>query len=165
MIVFDSSTLILLAKAELLDAFIDDYKKAVIVPQEVNEECCHRKNSFDALLIRKRIEDKKIKTARIHNIRLCEKFMKDFSIDRGEAEALVLFLEKKALLLAVDDKNAIKACKILKIPFASALTILVRLVVKGVIENDEARKKIDILAKYGRYKDIMINEARKKAQL
>ena len=121
--------------------------------------------SFDALLIRKRIEDKKIKTARIHNIRLCEKFMKDFSIDRGEAEALVLFLEKKALLLAVDDKNAIKACKILKIPFASALTILVRLVVKGVIENDEARKKIDILAKYGRYKDIMINEARKKAQL
>jgi len=47
MIVFDSSTLILLAKAELLDAFIDDYKKAVIVPQEVNEECCHRKNSFD----------------------------------------------------------------------------------------------------------------------
>jgi len=91
--------------------------------------------------------------------------MKDFSIDRGEAEALVLFLEKKALLLAVDDKNAIKACKILKIPFASALTILVRLVVKGVIENDEARKKIDILAKYGRYKDIMINEARKKAQL
>src|SRR3990167_2477515 len=114
MIVFDSSTLILLAKAELLDAFIDDYKKVVIIPQEVNEECCSKKDSFDALLIRKRIEEKRIKTARIHNTELCERFIKDFSIDMGEAEALVLFLEKKALLLAVDDKNAIKACKILR---------------------------------------------------
>ena len=165
MIVFDSSTLILLAKVELLDAFLDDYKKVVMIPQEVNEECCSRKNSFDALLIRKRIEEKKIKTARIHNIELCERFIKDFSIDRGEAEALVLFLEKKALLLAVDDKNAIKACKILKIPFASALTILVRLVARGVIESDDARKKIDILAKYGRYKHTMIKEARERLNL
>ena len=165
MIVFDSSTLILLAKAELLDAFIDDYKKVVIVPQEVNEECCSRKDSFDALLIRKRIEEKKIKTAKIHNVELGKRFMKDFSIDRGEAEALVLFLEKKALLLAVDDKNAIKACKILKIPFASALTILVRLVARGIIESDDARKKIDIFAKYGRYKDTMIKEAREGLNL
>ena len=165
MIVFDSSTLILLAKVELLDAFIDDYKKVVIIPQEANEECCSKKDSFDALLIRKRIEEKKIKTARIHNIELCERFIKDFSIDRGEAEALVLFLEKKALLLAVDDKNAIKACKILKIPFVSALTILVRLVARGIIETDDARKKIDILAKYGRYKDTMIEEARERLNL
>ncbi|MBI5678767.1 MAG: hypothetical protein HZC52_09855 [Planctomycetes bacterium] len=165
MIVFDSSTLILLAKVELLDAFIDDYKKVVIIPQEVNEECCSKKGSFDALLIRKRIEEKRIKTARIHNTELCERFIKDFSIDMGEAEALVLFLEKKALLLAVDDKNAIKACKILKIPFASALTILARLVVRGVIESDAARKKIDVLAKYGRYKDTMIKEARERFNL
>jgi predicted nucleic acid-binding protein len=165
MIVFDSSTLILLAKIELIDAFIDDYKKVVIIPQEVNEECCSKKDSFDALLIRKRIEEKKIKTARIHNNELCERFIKDFSIERGEAGALVLFLEKKTLLLAVDDKNAIKACKILKIPFASALTILVRLVARGAIENDDARKKIDMLAKYGRYKDTMIQEARERLYL
>ena len=88
MIVFDSSTLILLAKAELLDAFIDDYKKVVIVPQEVNEECCSRKDSFDALLIRKRIEEKKIKTAKIHNVELGKRFMKDFSIDRGRGRGI-----------------------------------------------------------------------------
>ena len=42
----------------------------------------------------------------------------------------------------MDDKNAIKACKILKIPFASALTILVRLVARGIIESDDARKRL-----------------------
>lgn len=91
--------------------------------------------------------------------------MKDFSIDKGEAEALVLYLENKALLLAVDDKNAIKACKILKIPFTSALTILIRLVARGVMGTDDARKKLDMLAKYGRYKDTMIRETKERLNI
>ncbi len=165
MIVFDSSTLILLAKVELLDDFIGDYKGEIIIPNEVKEECCSRKTSFDALLIRRRIEEKKIKTVKIHNAELSEKFMKDFSIAKGEAEALVLFIEKKALLFAVDDRNAIKACKILKIPFASAFSILVRMVERGILDIIKAKVKLEMLAKYGRYKDSMIKEAKERLNI
>lgn len=169
MIVFDSSTLILLAKVEILDDFLNDYKGEVIIPYEVKEECCGRKNSFDALLIGKRVEEKKIKTGKIHNVELCEKFVKDFSISKGEAEALVLFIEKKAetkaKLFAADDKNAIKASKILMIPFTSALAILARLVEKGAIDNANAKVKIGMLARYGRYKESMIKEAKERLHI
>lgn len=75
MIVFDSSTLLLLAKSGLLDDFIADYRGEFIIPSEVKEEICDRKNSFDALLIQKRIDEEKIKAVKVHNIKLCEKFM------------------------------------------------------------------------------------------
>ena len=62
MIVFDSSTLLLLVKSGLLDNFISDYTDEIIIPVEVKEEeSCDRKNSFDALLIQKRINEKKDK--------------------------------------------------------------------------------------------------------
>ena len=160
MIVFDSSTLILLAKVELLDDFINDFNGEVIIPLEVKEECCNKKNSFDALLIGRRIAEHKIRVVKIHNAELCKKFMLDFSIAQGEAETLVLLTEAKAALLAVDDRNAIKACRILNIPFTSALAILIRLVERGIIDTNKAKVKLDLLVKNGRYKDTMIKEAK-----
>lgn len=77
MIVFDSSTLLLLAKSGLLDNFISDYKGEIIIPMEVKEESCDRENSFDALLIQERIAEKKIKAVKAHNMKLCEKFMQE----------------------------------------------------------------------------------------
>jgi predicted nucleic acid-binding protein len=48
----------------------------------------------------------------------------------GEAEALVLALEKEAVVVATDDRNAIRACKVLRINFVTSLGILVRAVEK-----------------------------------
>ena len=165
MIVFDSSTLLLLAKSGLLDNFISDYTDEIIIPVEVKEESCDRKNSFDALLIQERIAEKKIKAVKVHNIKLCEKFMQDFSIAKGEAEALVLSLEKKAALLAVDDKNAIKASRILKIPFTTAISILVRLAERRIIDINKAKEDLRLLAVYGRYKDTTIREVRERLKI
>lgn len=164
MIVFDSSTLLLLVKSGLLDNFISDYTDEIIIPMEVKEESCDRKNSFDALLIQERIAEKKIKAVKVHNIKLCEKFMQDFSIAKGEAEALVLSLEKKALF-AVDDKNAIKASRILKIPFTTAISILVRLAEKHIIDINKAKEGLRLLAVYGRYKDTTIREAMERLKI
>ena len=58
MIVFDSSTLILLAKKELLDVFLNNFDGIVAIPKVVREETCNKK-TFDALLIEKRIEEEK----------------------------------------------------------------------------------------------------------
>lgn len=165
MIIFDSSTLILLAKVGLLDHFIDNYKDRILIPEEVATECCHRKDTFDALLIQKRIAEKNIIVYKASNVLLCRKLMEDFSIDRGEAEAIVLTLDKRAKLLGVDDRNAIKACRILKVPFTSAASILVRLVEHGVINSDAAKLKLELLIKYGRYSAVIINQIKNRLKL
>lgn len=91
--------------------------------------------------------------------------MQDFSIAKGGAEALVLAFEEKAALLAVDDKNAIKASKILKIPFTTAISILVRLAERGIIDINKATEGLGLLAVYGRYKDTTIREARERLKI
>ena len=162
MVVFDSSTLILLAKADILDNFINDYEGKLLVPREVEKESCERKMSFDALLIRKRIQEKIIGVANISNASLCARLMEDFRLGRGEAEALVLSIERRAKLVATDDKNAIKACKLLKLSFTSAIAILIRLLEKGVIDTEKAKEAINALIKYGRYRSEIVREAKQR---
>lgn len=165
MIVFDSSTLILLAKVELLDYFISEYNGKILIPREVEAECGHKKESFDAMLIHKRIGERKIDVSEVSNVALCKKLMEDFSIDRGEAEVIALALDKRAKLIAVDDKNAIKACRILKIPFSSAVAILVRLVEHDVIDINTARGKLELLIKYGRYSNAIIKQVKDRLKI
>lgn len=164
MVVFDSSTLILLAKADILDQFINDYEGKVLVPREVEKESCERKMSFDALLIRKRIQEKIIGVANISNTSLCARLMEDFRLGRGEAEALVLAIERKAKLVATDDKNAIKACKILKLSFTSAIAILIRLSEKGAIETERIKAALNTLIKNGRYSGEILKEVKERLE-
>jgi predicted nucleic acid-binding protein len=165
MIVFDSSTLILLAKAEMLDCFLDDYQGKVLIPREVEAESCARKKSPDSLLLQKRIQEGRIKVVRVSSARLCGQFMRDFNMSRGEAEALALAIEKKANLVATDDRNAIKACKLLRIPFASAIAILTRMAERKAIEADRVGAALNALQKYGRYSDEIIREASEKLKI
>ncbi len=159
MIVFDSSTLILLAKAELLDDFLDDYTGTVLIPREVETECCRTQGRFDALLIRTRIRENKIGVAKISNTTLRTRLMRDFRISKGEAEALVLAQEKEATLVATDDKNAITACKLLRIPFTSAIALLVRMTDTGAVGADRAHAAFKALARYGRYSERILQDA------
>jgi predicted nucleic acid-binding protein len=165
MIVFDSSTLTLLAKTGLLDDFLDDYQGKVLIPREVEVESCGKKQSFDALLLRKRIQENRIGVAKVSGPRLCEQLMRDFNICRGEAEGLVLAIEKKANLVATDDKNVVKACKLLKIPLTSAIAILIRMAERKVLERDKISAALDALLKYGRYSDGIIKEARERLRI
>ena len=150
MIVFDSSTLILLAKAELLDVFLHNYKNAIIVSQGVEKECSHKK-TFDAMLIQKRIEEGKIVVKEIKNSAATETLSKDFRLNIGEAETLSLALQEKASLVATDDKNAINACKLLRIPFTSAIGILLVLYEKSLLKKEDAKFKLEKLIRHGRY--------------
>jgi len=162
MIVFDSSALILLTKVELLDEFLGDYEGKILIPREVEVESCSRKESFDALFIRDRIKERKISVAKVSNVALRSRLMRDFHICKGEAEALVLALEMKAKLVATDDKNAIKACKLLKLSFTSAIAILVKMAERKVIDAEKARVALKALTKYGRYSEGIIKVAKEK---
>src|SRR5574341_1573413 len=106
MIVFNSSTLILLGKAELLDTFLAEFKDKVVIPKQVQTECCEEKQSVDALLIRKAIQEKRLFVQPLKDKKLHGKILADFPLGKGEAEALALAASQKAQLLATDDKKA-----------------------------------------------------------
>ena len=164
MIVFDASTLILIAKVELLDLFLASVSVPVAIPAEVEKECCGSKKALDAVIIQRALDESRIKTVVVKNRRLVGKLQADFSLGRGEAEAIALAVNEKAEVLAIDDKNGINACKLLGVAFTTAVGILIRGRERGLLEESEALEKLSSLAKHGRYKDSIIEDARRKLE-
>jgi predicted nucleic acid-binding protein len=164
MIVFDASTLILIAKVELLDLFLASVSVPVAIPGEVERECCGSKKALDAVIIQRALNESRIKTVVVKNRRLVGKLQIDFSLGRGEAEAIALALDEKAEVLGIDDKNGINACKLLGVPFTTAVGILIRSREKGLLEESDALAKLASLAKHGRYKESIIEDARLKLE-
>ena len=165
MIVFDSSTLILIAKVELLNPFLASVESPVAIPTEVERECCGAKKTFDALMIQKALEESRIRLVAVRNRTLVARLQADFSLGRGEAEALALAMKEKAQLLGIDDKNGINAAKVLGIPFTTALGILVRSREKGLLTPSAALTKLAGLGKYGRYKASIVEDARRRMEV
>ena len=155
--VFDSSTLILLAKAELLGIVSEDIQ--IIISKMVRAEC-GRKDTFDAKLISALIDKRKIEVVAA-NKEAVGTLCRDFKIHAGEAEALALVL-KKQLPLAVDDLLTIKACKILNIKFTTAIHFFINIAEDGKIDRRMAFVKLEKLSFYGRYNRRIIDDAAKR---
>jgi len=164
MIVFDASTLIFIAKAELLDSFLTDIELEAAIPVEVKKECCDVKKSLDALLIQKALDESRIKVVAVKNKKLVVRLSVDFGLGKAEAEAIALALKERAQLVGIDDKSGINACKLLGIGFTTALGILIRSYQKGLISRSSALAKLSTLAVYGRYRSSIIEDARLKLE-
>jgi uncharacterized protein len=164
MIVFDASALTLIAKVDLLDLFLANVSVLVAIPSEVEKECCGSKKALDAVIIQRALNESRIKPVVVKNRRLVAKLQEDFSLGRGEAEAIALALNEKAEVLGIDDKNGINACKLLGVAFTTAVGILIRSREKGLLEESDALEKLSSLAKHGRYKDSIIEDARRKLE-
>jgi predicted nucleic acid-binding protein len=159
-IVFDSSTLILLAKIELLRTVSDDIQ--VIIPEMVRRESTGS-DIFDAKLIEAAINKKEIKVIKIEKAKIVNKLCKDFKVHKGEAEALALALQRQSPL-AVDDLPTIKACKILNHKFTTAIHLLINAYESGTINQKSAFVKLEKLSLYGRYKQRIITDAMRRLQ-
>jgi predicted nucleic acid-binding protein len=153
--VFDSSTLVLLAKIDLLRESAEDI--SIVIPPKVKEECLV-KDSLDALLIRTLIAEGKIKVEKAGNQEAVRKLQADFRIEAGEAQALWLG-KRLGCPLAVDDGLAIKACKVLGVQFVTAIHFLIHLKARGKLELPLALAKLDRLAADGRYSKKIIEDA------
>src|SRR5579864_2520675 len=164
MIVLDSSTLILITKVELLDLFLANVSVPVAIPGEVEEECCGLKKALDAVIIQRALNESLIKTVVVKNRRLVAKLQADFSLGRGEAEAITLALYEKAKALGIDDKNGINACKLLGIAFTTAVGILIRMCEKRLLTKSEALAKLEGLARHGRYRKSILEDARRQLE-
>jgi predicted nucleic acid-binding protein len=164
MVILDSSTLILVAKMEMLDSFLGSVELPVLIPAEVAKECCAVKKSLDALSIQKALDESRIRVVAARDRKLIRRLRGDFGLGRGEAEAIVLALAQRAPLVGIDDKNGINACKLLGIAFTTAIAILIRMHDKGLLTEVEALNKLAALGKHGRYKQSILDDAKRKLE-
>lgn len=161
MIVVDASTLILLAKSECLDMFLEHFKTCII-SEAVMLEATKRKNSFDSILIEKRVQERKIFVKKIKNHAAVIETIEAFGLEKGESETIVLARELKAKAIATDDGKAIKAIKILKTPFITALTFAAISYKIKKIDKEKFFEIMKSLEKNGRYSKEIINFALKE---
>ena len=157
--VFDSSTLILLAKVELLIRVVEDTE--VTITDIVEKECTRKQELLDAKLIKKLIEEGKVKVEHYHVGKEGKKIEKGFNMGTGEVSSLLL-ARKKGWIFATDDKQALKACKVLRVPFLTAIHFLLRLYEKGIISHELVLAKVKTLEKVGRYNPDIIRSVLKK---
>jgi len=159
MVVLDASTLILITKADLLGPFLEGVRLEVEIPGEVARECCSAKKTMDALTIQRSLDESRIKVILVKNKKLVAKLQADFSLGQGEAEAIALALKERARIVGIDDKNGINACKLLGVAFTTAIGILLRSREKNLLDRSAALAGLAALAKYGRYKNSIIEDA------
>ncbi len=164
MIILDPSTLILIARIDLLGPFLAGVQSRVAIPTEVERESCGVKGTLDALMIQRALDESRLQVVAVKNDKLVAKLQGDFNMGKGEAEAIALAVKEKAQLLGIDDKNGINAAKLLGIPFTTAVGILVRSREKGLLDRGDALAKLKALAKYGRYKPAIVEDARRRME-
>lgn len=154
-IVFDSSTLILLAKTDLLREVSNEVD--IIIPEDVKRECLVKKTA-DAELISLLIQEGKISVQEVVDRKTIKKLQIDFRIAKAEAEALWLS-KKYQYPVAIDDGPGIKASKVLGLQFLTAIHFLLRLSSHNKLSQELAQEKLTKLARMGRYNTRIIEDA------
>ncbi|MFZ2938225.1 MAG: hypothetical protein WA066_05945 [Candidatus Omnitrophota bacterium] len=161
MIIFDTSTLILLAKIEILKVITQTQE--ILISKEVEAEATCRPEFLDAKIIIELIKTRKIKVTRVKNPVLLKRFQDDFAIAEGEASVLLLARQKQAIL-ATDDGQTIKACKVLGVKFVTAIHFLLSVYYKRKITRELALVKLERLKNLGRYNARIISDAVKRIE-
>ena len=154
MIVFDTSTLILLAKIDILQLVLNQYSG--IIPEIVKGEVIY-KNEMDTELIIQQIKDGNLAVEKNPSKDKMKHILKDFPLGRGEVAALIIAKEKD-IVLATDDGLAIKVCKIFGVKFATAIHFLIG---EG-LDKSLTMAKLKLLKKYGRYSADIIKDAEER---
>jgi hypothetical protein len=157
-IIFDSSTLILLAKTDLLREVSKEV--GIIIPEDVKKECLIKKTA-DAELISLLIQEGKISVQEAVAAKAIKKLQMDFRIAKAEAEALWLS-KKYEFPIAIDDGPGIRASKALGLRFLTAIHFLLRLSSHHKLSPELAREKLTKLAQMGRYNTRIIEDAMKR---
>jgi len=160
-IVFDASTLILLAKVDLLQIVAEQIE--IVIPREVREEALAKPHAYDAQLIDRMLKDGRIRVAGDATAGTFKTIRDQFRIGVGEAAALIL-AKGKGWTLGIDDGPGIRSAKILGIQFVTAIHVLIGLYDQGHISSQSAMAKLDSLDKWGRYHVQIMEDARMKIQ-
>jgi predicted nucleic acid-binding protein len=151
-VVLDASALILMAKIGLLEEISQELD--LHTTEEVYREAT-RAETYDAQVIQQRTEDDKVIEEKAPEEGI-EKILDRFNLDRGEASVIAYCREQNMDIVATDDKQAINACKILRIKFTTSLKLLERSQEKGLLSQEKALAKLGELDRYGWFKDSQV---------
>jgi len=157
-LVADASSLILLTKTGVLSILCET--ASMMIPASVEREVCGpaaMKKHADAVIVSGLIESGKIQ---VESVRLRRRL--HVSLGRGEREAILLFLQEDADLILTDDGRAIRACRMLKIPFSASPRIVLDLQQAGRMSRKDARRALEKLSVLGRYSIDVIAAAFEK---
>lgn len=159
--VFDASTLILLAKVNLLRGTAARHH--AIVTGQVEKEAT-RQESDDAKLIALLIDDGSVAVSVARQVSgEVQKLQKDFGLAEGEASSLWRAAERDEAL-ATDDGPAIRACKVLGVPFVTAIHFLLDALRSGELSREMVLAKLERLAVYGRYHERILGDAKRRIE-
>ncbi len=159
-VVFDASTLILLAKIEILPIWLT--RVQAVITTQVKAEATRQSELPDARIIAGLLAHQKIRVHSVDSTRI-KRLEKDFRLDSGEASSVLLAKELHAGL-GPDDSVAIKACKILEIPFVTAIHLLIQAHEERLIGRQETLVKLEKLQRCGRYDSRILEDAVKLIQ-
>lgn len=167
LVVSDSSSLIIGAKADLLDVICDEF--FVKIPEKVFEETViegKKLQKIDALKIEDAIENKKVVVEKIKPLKnkKAMEWMARLNLDEGEEQAMHLYIQTNAKLLLVDDKQAINAAKLVGINWATVPDIIIGFAERKIIARSKALDALRIAQEEGRYRLDFILEAFKKIE-
>ncbi len=140
--------LIHLAKSGLLESSCQ-YFGYVTIPEAVFKETVEvgkQKGFPDANVIEQQIMSENIKVQKIKQKELITK-ANEFNIFDGEAEAVALYWQEKAELLATDDENVRNKKEILKISVVGTPAIIMEMFKAKKISGTEVHQAISILKK------------------
>lgn len=154
----DSMVIIHLAKTSLLETACS-YFGNVIIPERIVWETVSRgmeRGYGDALIIHTLIERKKIMVKKITDAALLRRAYQ-FNIQGGEAEAVALYWQEKADLLATDDDNVRKKRVTLEIQVIGTPAIILALYRKKMVTKEKIVDAINTLREIGWFSSAILD--------
>ena len=163
-IVVDACTLILLAKAGVLDEFVALFD--AIVPQAVYDEVLagKTKGAIDALISERLYQQQKLQVVMPKNIALIKKCATDFGMGLGEAQVIVHSLSEHVGVVATDNKQGRKAARVHNLQTVGSIEIIVALYRLKKISLTKAHVAFEELQKSGWFHHALIEQAHEEVK-
>lgn len=162
LVIKDAMVVIHLAKITLLEKSCD-YFRNVMIPPRVEEEVLIGDHP-DALIVKELIRTSKLMVTHVHNMQLLRKAYA-CSIFGGEAEAVALYWQKEADLIATDDDNVRRKNTVLNLKMIGTPAIIVKLYKTNTITKDKALKSIQQLKEIGWFSTSIIDKLIMEVQI
>jgi predicted nucleic acid-binding protein len=156
-LVKDTMVAIHLAKIGCLPSSCD-YFAPVLIPPLVHREIMKgkEKGHDDVPIIFNLIEQKKITVKKVTQKELVQK-ANQFNIQRGEAEAVALYWQEKAVFLATDDDNVRKKRVVLGLHLLGTPAILRHFYQKHIIDGTTLEIAVAELRKIGWFSSVVLD--------
>ncbi len=158
MIIADACSVILLAKASVLERSLTTYNIR-ISPQVYEEVLAGKQKQFqDALLLERLEQEKKIKIIDAPSASI-KRLQRDFKMGEGEASTIALGIKEQAIV-ATDNRQGRKAARIYGLPLVGSIDLVVSLARKKIISKEKAEDALRILQEEGWFSPYLIEQAR-----